>query len=112
MTELVPDGLYPATIYNVERKNSNAGSDMLVLTLKITEGEWASHTIPDYYVLTLEQLGKLKGLLLALGWSSELLTGEFAFEPGDLLGKPVVIQVTHRPYEGQERNSIKATYGP
>jgi|SRR5690606_841949 len=99
--EPIEPGLYEATIFDIQLKTGrDSGQPYLEFTYKLKENNRRAW---DNYSLQPQSLGFLKRLLSRFGYSEEELSGDFEFEPNDLLGKECVVKitrVTEGPYKG------------
>jgi hypothetical protein len=101
---LIPEGRYPAYLFNAEHKDSRSGNPMVVLTLKIVKGEFKGRNLWHYVTITPDTLWKVKQTLEALGVAVPKSIVEVDFD--DYLGKKCVAVVTHREYQGKTREGV------
>jgi hypothetical protein len=87
-------GTYKATIEKIEQGVSQAGNPKLEFTFNLTEHngrkQWRN------YALTPKALWALKGDLVNLG--IDVPEGEFEFEPEELIGMPVLLELKQKPH--------------
>ena len=102
---LVEEGGYNARVTRLEKKTSQTGNLYLSIGFTITdEGDGKGRQIWENYPLSEKALWKFKQLLDAAGLDTE---GEVEFNPGDLMGQEVHIEVGIGPdYKGVDRNKV------
>lgn len=103
--ELVPDGGYNARVAKIEKKTSQAGNTYLAFEFAISdEGTLKNRKLWENFPLTPKALWKLKQLLDAAGIDTE---GKIDFNPGDLLGKELHLDVEEgEDMNGKPRNKV------
>ena len=111
---VLPNGLYGATIAKItQEKGKSSGKPYLAFVLKLhpdeDRGAKKGQQVYDNYSLQPKALWKLKQLLVRLGWSKEELEDEIDFDPSDLIGREVVVELT-QPNAGYDINQVKNIY--
>ncbi len=81
---LLPNGDYDFEVADVEDAISKtSGNEMMVLSLKVHDGDGGSRTVRDYLVSSDGGLRKIRGFAAAVGLLQQYDTGEFG--PSDIL---------------------------
>lgn len=104
--ELLPEGLYDATISKVEPKESSSGNEMWAITFDV-DGE--DSKVFDYLVFTEKTLNRVKKYYSLIGFDFSAIGEDYEPEPEDLLDKSIKIAVTVEDYvkNGQTKQSNK-----
>lgn len=96
--ELIEDGNYPATVYDIEetvtKGGKSPGTPMLKVTYKLQDG--SNRNVWDNIVLNAASAWKFKQLCVAAGIPDDRLGENAEIETRELKGAPVVISVGHR----------------
>ena len=114
--DLVPDGDYPAYIFEVKQdvtKGGKApGTPMLKVTYKLNDT--SNRRVFDNIVLNEASAWKFKQLCIAAGISDDRLGADAAIELSELQGQPVVITVGHQDETQQfpARNTVAKVQNP
>lgn len=115
--EPVPIGEYDVELTKAEATSSSTGKPMWKVVFKITSGPHAGRNIWNNFTLSTENnnaLGFFFAHMKALGLDRDF----FARQPtpeqiaGALEGKHARIKVGHRPFQGVNRNDVKAIMPP
>lgn len=102
--QIVEDGIYPATVHEIEEKESSAGNPMLVVKWKITGKKSKGALLWDNVSLTPQALWRFRGLLEAIG--EDVLDSAMDIDLDDLVGKECRLQVENEKYEGKDRPRV------
>jgi hypothetical protein len=115
--ELVPSGTYDVIVDDAEEKVSKSGNDMVVLVLKIQEGEYDGRII--YHNMTFpndsmesssaqKMLNFIFTTLRSLGYTEEQLrASDFELDPADLINAEATVVVgKNKPQEGYEPQNV------
>lgn len=113
-----PEGAYKATIteVTVEDSRNMAGSQNMVVSYNVTEGEHTGSGCRAWFPMPNGQdakkdsfkLRKLKTLFLALGVPASNLQGSFGIDLGQIQGKPLVIFVADKGTSSEGRRRYDA----
>ena len=103
---------YNATIFEAKPGTSKAGQPKLSIVFKIQDGDYKGRQQWLELSLQKQALWKVKGFLLAAGYPSEKMASGFELDTADLVGRPIVIRVGTREYNGTQRNEVTNTYAP
>lgn len=94
--ETIPRGVYHAKVSEVEETQSkSSGNDMLAITLTIARGDYSGRLLWDYIVLNEQSEWKLKQFLTAVGTIANGSGEKGAFDPADLVGRTIQVNVKH-----------------
>lgn len=108
-------GLYEGRIKSIEQKTSNAGKPYISMGIQLVENAekkvGKNRQVFANFSLQENALWKIKQFLIRFGHSKEELEGAFDFEPGDWIGKDVVVAL-EPPDAGYTMNSVKDVYSP
>lgn len=108
--DAIAPGLYDATVFEVEHTFAqSSGNPMFNFTFAIQGGEYDGRKVFTNAVLTPEAMWKLKQILKACGIDIPE-NGQIEFEPRDIMGTKVKIQVRHREYQGVKRAEVSAVH--
>lgn len=104
---VVPAGVYNAVVDTSETQllKSQGGGDYLTIRFAIADGDYRGVRVLERFSLQPKALWKLKRLLKAVGYP--IPSGQFAFEPAAIHGRPVKIRVSVETFEGRERNRVE-----
>lgn len=106
-TNPIPAGTYRVSISSCKPNVSKAGNQMLSWSVQVEEGEYVGRRVFFHTVLTPDSLWKLKQTLQALGYTDEELSGEFEFDPEDVIGLESYAVVTQQTYQGAVSNNVQ-----
>ena len=111
---VLPAGVYGATIYSSELKQSKAGNPMYVIDFKITEGAAGiGRKQRSWFVLAPNALFSVIGLNKAVGFpypTKDTPAGEFEFnDADDYVGKKVNIVLEVEDYESVDEDDNDVT---
>ena len=95
-----PDGIYTAEVRSVEKEVSSAGNEMLVVRYKTNIGS----TVYENFVLVPQSLWVLRTALDCMGYGTP--DGEFEFDPDDLVGQELGLEITNEEYEERDRPRV------
>lgn len=109
---IIPEGVYPVSVFKVEQKMSQAQKPYINWTLKITEGEFQGRQM--FYTSSLQPqcLWSLKVALKNLGYADASLKGQFNLDLEDLLGRECQAVVVHEEYKGEMRDHVDKLIAP
>jgi hypothetical protein len=107
--EPVPAGDYEARIDKSEYGESKAGKPVWKIEWTV-ETEGRQKRVFQTLSLQPQALFKAKGVLQALGYTEEELSGEFDFDPELLVDYTAVVSLGYREYEGNTYNEVNAVY--
>jgi len=111
--EVIPKGIYPAVVENVEFKMSSTDQPMWSITFVLTDGDFAGRKIFDNMSFAPKALPFTKARLARL--APELISNRFnpkaIAESGDLIGKTIKLKTKIEPYNGEDQTRI-ASYLP
>ena len=101
----VAPGEHLATCVHVEEAVSKAGSEMLVWTFAIKQGEYAGRELKTWTVLKASAIWRLRDVAKALGLLEE---GEKSlnFKTKDAINRDVMITVIEDEYNGKTTSKI------
>ena len=111
--ELVPQGMYPASIIDAKlgkiQTGKNVGKPKLSITMAITAEPNVGRKLFRNYSLIPSSLWALKRLMKAVDLTAE---GRVPVEelPALLVGQDIAVSVTHRPYQGEMRTNVQNVY--
>ena len=104
-------GSYPATVYEVEEKTSEAsGARMLFVKFRISGGEYEGRMVKNNYMMSGKGAFRTQNLLIALGKLADDSAVHFSFDPPDLLGMPLEVDVDP-PQEGKWAKAMQGVSG-
>ena len=105
--EALPEGKYLVEVLEVKPKTAaSSGAPMLAWVFRVLEEDYAGRQLFTNTVLTDVSLWKLKGFLIALGYTEEELAGELELDPDELTGLQAIARVKVRDYNGEARNDV------
>ncbi len=96
----LPPGTYDVSIEEATEGTSSGGYGQFELLLTCPQGR-----MRDWLVIVPKTLGKLRALIEAAGLS--VPSGEFDFDPSELVGKLVQIDVAEETYDGKARARVQ-----
>jgi len=100
-----PEGDYVATVLETENTTSAAaGNAQIKWTLEISRGEYKGTKVWFYTPLAENSLWKLHAWLTAMG--EEVPEDEVDIDLDDLVGKELVVVLTHDTYQGKKQAKI------
>jgi hypothetical protein len=121
--EAIPGGKYVVKITDYENKETRggpeaklpAGTPMINYEFTVQsdvkgDEQYANRKLWTNIILHQKVLFNLKGLLQAIGWTDEQLSGDIDFEPEELVGAELIVGVSKREYpkdSGDFTNDIK-----
>jgi hypothetical protein len=110
--ELLPAGVYPATVTAVTESENPGPSGYTYLNWEFTilEGEFEDRKQWTITSLSPKAAFRLKEVLVAFGVSAAEIAEMEEFEPSDYLGTHVHLSVTQENYEGTLRNTVKSLH--
>ncbi len=112
--ELLPAGVYPVAVTNVEESENPGPSGYTYLNWEftITEGEWENRKQWTITSLSPKSAFRLREVLVALGADPEELNAPegVEIEPTDYMGANCLISVAQESYEGVLRNVVKGVH--
>lgn len=97
------EGQHVVRIISIDEKESQGGNDMLQACFEVAKGADKGSRVYENYPLTDTALWKLKGMLQAIGMKAE---GKISLDLDKLIGKMLIIEVTHEEYNGQTRARV------
>jgi hypothetical protein len=110
--ELLPRGDYLLRVVTPEIRDSQSSEHQyLNIEFEVVDGEFAGRKIWDSMSFSPGALWKLKGFLLASGYTEEDLAGSFDFDPADLANLEVQARVAQKAdnrQEGVMRNVVNS----
>lgn len=95
-----PDGIYVAEVRSAEKDVSSNGNDMVVVRYKTNIGS----VVYDRFMIMPQSLWVLRTALDCMGFETE--DGEFTFEPEDLVGQTLGIEITNEEYEEKDQPRV------
>jgi hypothetical protein len=98
------EGEHVAVLKSIEEKESQGGNDMLAATFEVVAGPSSGARVFDNFPLTEKALWKLKMYLEAIGMKAD---GKVAIDTDKMVGKKLIISVSHEEYQGQTRARIQ-----
>ena len=110
--EIIPEGIYPVSVFKVESKMSQNNKPYLNFTLKIQGGDFDGRNMFFTSSLQPQCLWSLKATLINLGYSKEDLAGAFNLDTEDLLGREAQAVVVHEEYKGEMRDHVDKLIAP
>lgn len=110
--ELLPAGVYPATVTDVTESENPGPSGYTYLNWEFTilEGEFEDRKQWTITSLSPKAAFRLKEVLVAFGVTSDEIATMEEFEPTDYIGTHVNLSVVQENYEGTLRNSVKSLH--
>jgi hypothetical protein len=106
--EVIPKGLYNFEVDSCELQQSQAGSPMLVLWNRITDGDYADRKLPYYLTFSQKALPFTKAACAKL--APDVFVGAFDLKAiadgGKLLGKLFRGRVAIKEYQGEDRSNL------
>jgi ABC-type amino acid transport substrate-binding protein len=105
----IPAGTYPAYIHTVEEKTSAEHGAYLSVRYSLSEEneKFRGRNIFSNAFLSGPASFRSKEILVAVGLAEKGKIGKVSFNPADLQGKKVRVQVGTRVYDGTEQNEVK-----
>lgn len=103
---ILPPGRHLVKVVEASEGKSASGHPQLELKLEATDGEYAGGTIRDWITFSAKAAGRVKQVLLALGWAE--LDGKVSVNPDDVVGRKAWIVVRTEPYDGKDRSKVMA----
>lgn len=95
-----PDGIYTAEVKSAEKDVSSNGNDMVVVRYKTQIGS----TVFDRFMLLPQSLWVLRTALNCMGYDTP--DGPFDFDPDDLVGQQLGIEITNEEYEEKDQPRV------
>jgi hypothetical protein len=95
-----PDGIYTAEIRSAEPDVSSNGNDMIVVRYRTNIGS----TVFDRFMLLPQSLWVLRTALECMGY--ETPDGEFQFDPDDLVGQTLGLEITNEEFEERDQPRV------
>lgn len=95
-----PDGIYTAEVKSAEKDVSSNGNEMVVVRYKTQIGS----TVFDRFMLLPQSLWVLRTALNCMGY--ETPDGQFDFDPDDLVGQTLGIEITNEEYEEKDQPRV------
>lgn len=95
-----PDGIYTAEVMSAEKDVSSNGNDMVVVRYKTNIGS----TVFDRFMLLPQSLWVLRTALNCMGY--ETPDGQFDFDPDDLVGQSLGLEITNEEYEERDQPRV------
>lgn len=109
---IIPEGVYPVTVFKAEQKMSQAQKPYINWTLKIQGGDYDGRQMFFTSSLQPQCLWSLKATLKNLGYSDEDLKGNFDLDTEELLGRECQAVVIHEEYKGEMRDHVDKLIAP
>lgn len=106
---VLPEDKYVCYLFNVEHKSASSGNPMLVLTLKIADGDFKGRQLWSNIVLIESCAWKQAEALEAFGVSlpeDEEELANFQVDFDELLGSKCIAVVEHQTYKGEPRAQV------
>lgn len=97
------EGRHIIKAVSFERKESQAGNDMLVGKFEVVTGDSKGANLYENFLLSQNGLWKLKSYLTALGVPCE---GKITLDPDKLIGKKCIAEVVHETYNDKVKAKI------
>jgi hypothetical protein len=95
-----PDGIYTAEVKSAEKDVSSNGNEMVVVRYKTQIGS----TVFDRFMLLPQSLWVLRTALNCMGYDTP--DGPFDFDPDDLVGQQLGIEITNEEYEEKDQPRV------
>lgn len=106
---LMPDGDYDFTVSGAEDAISkSSGNEMMVLDVKVFDGDGGSRTVRDYLVSSEKGIRKIRSFAVAVGMLAEYEAGQM--DAPDLAGRSGRCKVKTDKSEGYEPKNAVAYY--
>lgn len=108
--KIIPDGKYLAEVESGEvKEGEESGKPYIEWKYKIVKGKQKGGVVFDNTSLQPQALFRLRGLLECVGFEFPE-EGKFKFDPSDIVGEQLTIDVVNDEFEGRERPKV-ASYG-
>jgi hypothetical protein len=95
-----PDGIYTVEVRSAEKEVSSNGNDMVTCRYRTNIGS----TVFDRFMLMPQSLWVLRTALNAMGY--ETPDGEFQFDPADLVGQTMGVEITNEEFEEKDQPRV------
>ena len=95
-----PDGIYTAEVKSAEKDVSSNGNEMIVVRYRTNIGS----TVFDRFMLLPQSLWVLRTALNCMGYDTP--DGEFQFDPDDLVGQQLGLEITNEEYEERDQPKV------
>ncbi len=108
----IPRGRYAVRVVEVEeREGQESGLAYFNMQYEVIEGDHEGRKVFDNLSFSPKALWRLKGFLLAAGYTEEELAGELSIEADELIEVEIEVQVVIKnDQEGTPRNNISRFY--
>lgn len=103
---LLPEGSYVMRVTDASEGKSKGGHDQIILDMEVIAGDKTGATCKDWIVVNENTAGRVKQVLDALDY--QIPAGEFELKVSELIGRPAMVTVRHREWDGQMRTNIAA----
>jgi len=101
---LIGPGTYETTITDATEGASSKGTPCIQLDLEIMQGDYKGRGLKDWVYVTDRAMWRVKQLLSAAQFPFP--EGEFDFDPSTLIGRKVIVEVTHEVYNGDVKTRV------
>ena len=105
---LLPDGDYDFEVTDAEEATSKAGNEMIVLSLKVFDGDGGHQSVRDYLVSSDGGLRKIRGFAVATDLVERYETG--ALDASDMLRQSGRCKIKRDANPGYEPKNAVAYY--
>lgn len=107
-TRKMPIGLYRMRIASVQQTEAKDGTPMIVYGLQPTSQQFRTRLLPFYCKLQLNQLWKLRDILVAAG--QKVPQRVIKLDPEAIVGAVISAEVEDDLYNGVERSTLTGVY--
>ena len=104
----LPDGVYKVRVGGAEESLSQAGNEMITLTLDVIDGEFTGRKIWDRLVFTPNMMWKIKHVCEELGLP---VTGQVELTPSMFVGCEVMVEVETEESDGYKPKNVVTARG-
>lgn len=108
--ELVEPGPYPMRVHSAEPEKTSKGQNMLVVQFAFDDPalDKVAGKVFRNYMLEGKGAGFTREFLKATTGEDFPVGQTLDFDTDDVVGKPVIVQITHREYEGRKSNEASS----
>lgn len=103
--QCLPEGEYHASLFAVSEETSKAGNSMYVVDWSVVTSTGQAVRVRDWVVVP-TFTWKLKRMAQAFGVPQQFADGRF--DPGDYIGKPVLLGLAVKDDGSGERNTVSS----